>query len=236
MRGQGRGACAALVVVVVSMLMAEVYLVVGRSVGLPRVPRTAESFEVEGLARGHRVSQTFLLGAGGFDGVRLSTAVRGASHDGAIALELYEVPRDRDGVVIDGAQRLLFRDRVPVRTVIREPTFLFRFPAIDGSAGHFYRLDVWMPEPRNDDGVSLWATDGRWSEGGSLFINGQSGYAELVFETHATRATVWGRLRHRFGRRGLAALLLLVVGAHGALVVVIRSLVTAPPSLKTPVG
>ncbi len=225
-RSSVRGVRRVLLIVAVLALAAETYLVAGRVVGVPRVPMTPDSILVDGLGKGHRISQTFLLRAGGFHGVRISVSASDASMQGEVALALYEVERDLDGGVVDGQQRFLFRNGFPLRVVTGEPTFLFRFPEIDASAGRSYRLDVWIPEPRPEHDVSLWAIEGRWSEGGSLFVNGQSAYAELVFETLATRGTVWARLRHQFGGAALAALLFLAAGAHVALFVGVRALVT----------
>jgi len=135
---------------------------------------------------------------------------------------------------VGGAERLLFRDRVSVDTATRHPTFLFAVPPIDESDRRSYRVDVWMPEPRPAAGIGLWATEGRSSEDGSLFINGLSGYAELVFEARATRATVWARLRHRFGGAGLTLLLLLAAGAHAALFVGLRAIAAGAHAFTEP--
>ena len=192
-----------------------------------RVPRSDQSFLVEGLGQGHRISQTFVMRANGLDGIRLNVVAQGETDAGELALALYEVTPDQESAAVGGAERLLFRDRVSVDTLTRHPTFLFAVPPIDESAGRLYRIDIWMPEPRPAAGIGLWATDGRSSDGGSLFINGASGYAELVFEAWATRATVWAGLEHRFGGFGLTLLLILAAVAHVALFVGLRAVVAS---------
>ena len=116
---------------------------------------------------------------------------------------------------------------------IREPTFVFRFPEIRESAGRSYRLDLRMSGANPETGIGLWATDGRWSGGGSLFINGQSAFSELVFETRARQyATLWARLDHRFDGLGLIGFVLLAACAHGVFFVVVYSLMTMPPDSR----
>ncbi len=226
-RAPGHWTGAALLAATVITLATETYLVVAdRTVSGARVPRTDQSFLVEGLGQGHRISQTFVMRADGLDGIRLNAVAQGET-EGELALALYEVTRDQESAAVGGAERLLFRDRVAVDTATRHPTFLFAVPPIDESAGRSYRVDIWMPEPRPAAGIGLWATDGRSSEDGSLFINGLSGYAELVFEARATRATVWAGLGHRFGGFGLTLLLILAAVAHAALFVGLRAVVAS---------
>ena len=229
-RAPGRWTGAALVAAMIATLATETYLiVVDRTVSGARVPKTDQSFLVNGLGQGVRISQTFLMRAGGLDEVRLSAVAQDEAGAGNLAVALYEVWRDRDG-----AERLLFRDRVTAGALTRYPTFRFAVPRVDDTAHRSFRIDIWMPEPRPEVGISLWATDGRSSEDGSLFINGQSAYAELVFETRATRATVWARLRNRFGGAGLTLLLLLSVGAHAALFVGLRAIAAGGHAFTEP--
>ena len=209
------------------VLAAEAYFVVGRAVGLPRTPLKTDSFLDDNLAKGHRVSQTMDVGAGGFNEIRLKAAALGGPPSGEVTMALYEVARDVEGGV-EGSERFIYRDVIPARGAIREPTFAFRFPVIDNSAGRSYRLDIRMLEANPRNGFGLWATEGRWSGGGSMFVNDQSAYAELVFETGATRATAWARLRHRFGGLGLMGLVLLAACAHAALFVILYALMTMP--------
>ncbi|MDE0828520.1 MAG: hypothetical protein OSB03_04920 [Vicinamibacterales bacterium] len=233
-RASGRWTGAALLAAAVITLATETYLVAVRTAGVPRVTRTDQSFLVDGLGQGRRVSQTFWMRAGGLDGVRLSAVAQGEAGAGNFAMALYEVSRDRDGALVDGAERLLFRDRVTAGALTRHPTFLFAVPRVDDSAGRSYRVDIWMPEPRPDAGIGLWAIDGRASEGGSLFINGQSAYAERVVEARATRTTGWARLRYRFGGAGLTLLLILAAVAHAALFVGLRAVVAGAHGLTVP--
>ena len=234
-REPGRWIGAALLAAAVATLATEAYLVVAdRTASGARVSRTDQSFLVNGLGQGHRIGQTFLMRADGLDGIRLNAVAKGDTDDGELALALYEVTRDQESAAVVGAEHLLFQDRVAVDTATRYPTFLFAFPPIDQSYGRSYRVDIWMPEPRPAAGIGLWATEGRSSEDGTLLINGLSGYAELVFEARATRATVWARLRHRFGGVGLTLLLLLAASAHAALFVVLHAIAAGPDARTEP--
>ena len=206
------------------VLMTEAYVVAGRAVGLPRTPLHPESFLVDGLAKGYRVSQTMRLGAGGFNEIRLTASSLNATQFGALTWALYDQSRV-------GEARFLYRDIIPTRVAVRDPTFALRFPVIDDSAGRWYRLDIWMSDPNPQNDIGLWATGGRWSGGGSMFVNGVSAYSELVFETGATRTTTWARLRHHFGGLGLIGFLLLAACAHGAFFMIVHALTTTPPSL-----
>ncbi len=220
--GERRSRTAVLILGVL-VLATETYFVAGRVVGLPRTRLQADSFLVDDLAKGHSVSQIMRIGAGGFNGIRLSASPLGATDSGAVILALYEGGR------IEDEGRLVYRDVVPVRVVIREPTFAFRFPVIDDSAGGAYRLDIWMSEANPENGIGLWATPGR-SSGGSMYINGRSAYASLVSETRATRATVWARLRHPLGGVSLIGLVLMAACAHGVFFMVLHALMTMPRS------
>ncbi len=222
-RHAGSRSWKAIVILGAVVLITETYFLVGRAVELPRTPLMPDSFLVDDLAKGHRVSQTMKIGAGGFNEIRLRASPLGATPSGDVTLALYEAG------IIEGEERFLYRDVIPVRVVIREPTFVFRFPVIDESAGRWYRLDIRMAEANPQNGIGLWATDGRWSGGGSMLINDQSAYAELVFETRATRVTAWARLRHHFGGLGLIGFVFLAACAHGAFFIILHSLMTMPP-------
>ena len=235
-RDTGRRACAALLAVAAITLATEAYLAVAdRTISGARVDRTDESFLVDQLGKGARIGQTFMMRANGLDGIRLNVVAQGKTAEGEFALALYEMTRDEESAV-GVAERLLVQDRVSVDLATRHSTFLFAFPAIDESYGRSYRVDISMPEPQPTAGIGLWATDGRSSEDGSLFVNGVSGYSELVFEARATRPTVWTGLRHRFGWPGLTLLLLLAAGAHAALFVGLRAIVNGTHASLEPRG
>ena len=222
-RHAGSRSWKAIVILGAVVLITETYFLVGRAVELPRTPLMPDSFLVDDLAKGRRVSQTMKIGAGGFNEIRLRASPLGATPSGDMTWALYEVRS------IEGEERFLYRDVIPARVAIREPTFAFRFPVIDESAGRWYRLNIWMEEANPQNGIGLWATDGRSSGGGSMSINDQSAFAELVFETRAIRATVWARLRHHFGDLGLIGLVLLAACAHGAFFIILHALMTMPP-------
>ncbi len=226
------------------VLAAEVYFIVGRAVGLPRTPLTADSFLDDNLAKGHRVSQTMKIEAGGFNEIRLRASPLGATRSGEVTLALYEVPRDESEIdlwrgrsratgvnimgelIMEGEEQLVYQDVIPASIAVSEPTFAFRFPVIDESAGRSYRLDIQMSEPNPQNGIGLWATDGRWSGDGSMFINDQSAYAELVFETQATRATTWARLRYHVRGLRLVGLIMFAICAHLVLFAILYALMT----------
>lgn len=202
------------------LVATELYAVAGRAAGLPRTPLKADSFLVDGLARGDRVSQTMRIGAGGFSEIRLSASPLGTMESGDVVFTLYEMG------AVEGEGRFLYRDVVPVRAVVRDLTFAFGFPVVDNSATRPYRLDIQMSVANPQNGIGLWATHGL--AGGSMYINGRSASASLVSETRATRATVWARLRHRFSGFELAGLVLMAACAHGLLFMLLQALMTMP--------
>ncbi len=200
----------ATVVFAVVLIALEVYLVTRPVGGFPQTPVKTETFLTDALAKGHRVSQTIKLDAGGFDEILLRASSVGDTDFGDMVLALYEVKTIAGTDTFSGEEIFLYRDVVPVSAALSEPTFRFVFPPIDESAGRWYRLEVWMANRNSQNEIELWATPGRWSGGGSLFINDQSGYAELVFETRASRrATVWANLWYHFGGAGVVMLMLL---------------------------
>lgn len=202
-----------IVVAAALIILLEIWIVCRPVNGLPRTPLRADSFLIHGLDEGHRISQTMRVASGGFDQIVLRASPFGEIHRGYVVLELYE----SEAGTITGEQRFLYRNIVPVSVFISDQVFSFRFPEIKESAGHWYRLDVWMADRNVRSGVGLWATNGRWSEGGSMFINDQAAYAELVFEAQATRrATSLLALWHHFSEVGLAVFLILAVCVHVA--------------------
>ena len=230
-RDRGRPTSAAIVVLVTLLFTMEVYLVTRPVDGLPQTPVKTNTFLTDALAKGHRVSQTMKIGTGGFDEILLRASAVGDTHVGEMVLLLYEIKT----IAIEGEERflgeeqLLYRDFIPVRTAVSKPTFTFKFPAINESAGRWYRLEIRMATGNSPGEVELWATPGRWSGGGSLFINEQSGYAELVFKARASeRATVWASLWNRFGGVGVIALMLLLTFMHLAFVMILLVLMTFP--------
>ena len=202
----------------------EVYLIVGRRVELPRTPLTEDSFLVDGLTRGVGVTQTMTIRAGGFNEVVFSVAPIGEIHLGKLNWSLREVQPGAYRGTMTSEDRFLYRGVVRAQAVLGAGELVLRFPVIDESKGRSYRLDVWPADARVQNGIGLWATGGPWTEGGSMFINGLSGFSEFVYEARATRVTVWGDLRHYFGGLELMAFLLLAVCAHGALFAVIQAL------------
>ena len=203
----------------------EVYVIAGRRVDLPRTPMTADSFLVDGLTRGVSVTQTMTIRAGGFNEVVFSVAPIGEVHVGKLNWSLREVQLVVSGEAVTSEDRFLYRDVVDARAVLEAGELVLRFPVIDESKRRSYRLDIWPADPRVQNGVGLWATDGGpWTEGGSMFIDGLNGFSEFVYEARATRVTVWDELRHYFGGLGVMAFLLLTMCAHGALFAVIQAL------------
>ena len=211
----------------------EIYVVAGRNVELPRTPLTADSFLVDGLTKGVGVTQTMTVKAGGFNEVVFGVAPIGDAHTGKLNWSLHEIRRVSYGTsdlhwqrMVKNEERFLYRDVVEAQAVVRTSELALRFPVIEESAGRSYRLDIWPADARVQNGIGLWATDGLWTDGGSMFVNGLSGYSEFVFEARATRVTVWDSLRHYFGGLGFVIFLLLGACAHGALFVVLRALAT----------
>ena len=211
----------------------EIYLVTRPVDGLPQTPVKTETFLTDALAKGHRVSQTMKIEAGGFDEILLRASSVGDTHFGKLVLALYEIETvELNGEErFSGEERFLYRDVVPEDVAIGEPAFRFEFPVINESAGRWYRLEIRMANRNVQNDIELWATPGRWSGGGSLFINDLSGFAELVFETRASRrATVWDRLWHHFVGVAAVTLLVLVVFVHLSFFALLYAFMTFPAS------
>jgi len=93
------------------------------------------------------------------------------------------------------------------------------------SAGRRFRLKVRSDPAKPVTGVGLWATDGRWSDGGTLFVAGREGYAELVFSVRATTGAVSACLARRFASPALVGLGLLVLLIHALVFVLFNGLI-----------
>jgi hypothetical protein len=207
----------------------EIYVIAGRAVELPRTPLTADSFLVDGLSRGVGVTQTMTVRAGGFNEVAFSVAPIGTVHAGKLNWSLREIQRVAYAGTVRSEERFLYRGVVRAQAVFKTGELVLTFPVIDESNGRSYRLDIWPVDVRAQNGIGLWATDGSWNDGGSMFVNGLSGYSEFVFEARAARVTVWDRLRHHFGGLGFVAFLLLTACAHAALFAVLWILAVPSP-------
>ena len=232
-------ASTAIVVLAMVLCTVEIYLLTRPVGGLPQTPVKTETFLTDALAKGHRVSQTMKIDAGGFDEILLRASSVGDTHLGKLVLALYEL----ETIVLNGeehfsgAERFLYRDVVPEDVAISEPKFRFRFPVIDESAGRWYRLEIRMANRNVQSEIELWATPGRWSGGGSLFINDQSGFAELVFETRASRrATVWDSLWHHFGEVAVVTLMVLVMLMHLSFFAILYAFMAFPASANNQIA
>ena len=215
----------AIVILCALFVVMEAYLVTRRIrvVGLPGTPLKADSFLVDDLANGRRVSQTLKTEVAGFNEILLRMSPLDGIYSGNVVLALYE------NGIIEGKERLLYREVVPVRVAVSEPAFVFRIPVVDEPAGRWFRLDIWMAEADSSSGVGLWATPGRWSGGGSMFVNDEGSFAELVFETRAaTRTTVWTTLGKRLGGGGLILFVVLAACGHAAFFMILYSLIVTP--------
>lgn len=200
------------------------YLGLVRMHGAPRVPLRADSFQTAELFGPGRISQTVPLGTGGFNAIGFRAGPAGEQTQGQVILSLFERRGDVD-------ERLLYETRVPASEIVAAPSYRFAFPPIEDSRGRMYRLQLRLPDAERGQGIVLWASDGRWTDGGSLFIGDESAYAELVFDVGVASSTLWSGLleRARSGnqrRPGMLVLALMFIAANAAFVLVCRAIET----------
>ena len=187
-------------------------LLMWKGAGLPSVARDATSFHPPEVRTGVTVSQRFRVEAPGFSSVAVGFEPNpDTRRDASVTLALWQLD-------YDGSESLAVRRELGVTDLSPDGWLRLEFPPIRQSAGRDYRLDVSMPGAEPGTGLRLWAAEGRHTGGGTLLVNGTDGFAELVFTTGATPATLWGRLRAHLAAPAwpIAPLWLLAIGALAA--------------------
>ena len=215
------------VLVLVLLWMTQVVVLVAglfHRTGVPRVPSWAGDHLTPEITEGRVISQTMALQAPGFHEITIQAEAVSSETGGLVRFGLIELTRDDE-------ERLVRSRSVPAGEGLADPEYTIRFDALMQSAGQRYRLDVMMPGTPAGQGIVLRAADGRWTNGGSIFVNGQEGFSEIVFATDATHATPWGRLVHHFlnepGRHVALAIILPLFGLSQIAAIAIWSVTLA---------
>jgi hypothetical protein len=133
------------------------------------------------------VAQTFVMTADGFRGIELFPTALDSDRSGEVRFELYELY----GVGDEYRETVTRSSEVPVRDLLRAPSYTFSFAPIAQSRNRMYRLQVDAPDAAS---IAFWATKGERYEGGTLEFNGLARWADLAFGTDAAVPSHWALL------------------------------------------
>jgi hypothetical protein len=166
--------------------------------GVPRTRRDGGSRLAGEIAGAAALTQTFTMGASGFSGVTIHASPYRDAVTGEVELTVREVDRaDQVPHAADLArQPPIARHVVPASEVIGAGGFEWEIPPIESSEGRHYALTVRLPDTPPGQGLALWATRGQSLRGGVLTVGGAEQWGDVVFEAHATRATLLARVEH----------------------------------------
>lgn len=207
---------------ILGVLALELYLVFVRQAGAPAAGHGLAAIATGEVIHGVSVSQTLVLEAGGFRRIRFRPIVEATDVGGEIAFELRDLTNGEPG-------RVVHRRVAPAAEVAAASSYALEFVPIDDSYGRRYRLDILAPGEATRQGIGFRAVPGRRYRNGALAVGGQLRWANLVFTTSATRATVFSRLVHRLREPfGALAPLVFVLGfvvANGAWLALVRVMV-----------
>jgi hypothetical protein len=128
------------------------------------------------------VSQTFLMGADGLDGVWLRPTVTGGEPRGELLVDL--------SLVRDGFRVRLERVVLPARDVPRHRSLHVPFAAVRASRGVRFAIDIRHLHGEAGGTVALAASREDRVRDGRLFADGVEQWGDLVFETSSRRATL----------------------------------------------
>ena len=140
---------------------------------------------VKEFGAGLPIAQSFTIANNGLQEIRfLTSASRAARHDLMWALA---VERDAVFVPVVSARRAI---DVPAG----EAWHAIRFPVVDDSAGHTYRLEIRLPQQTAKDAdLAIVASLDDVHPGGFLVVNGEQRWGDLVFTARSAEDTVAGR-------------------------------------------
>lgn len=196
------------------------------SVTLPGDDRGLRGFVTPPLGPDVKLGQTFTMTADGLRGIEVFPVAVDGTSSGEVRFELYELYDAGD----DSRVILVRSAEVPVRDLLRSPSFTFSFEPIVASRNGMYRLDF---VPVAAEGIAFWATKGARYEEGHMEINGVTRWADLAFRADAPVPSIWAllmTLRETHAARAYVVLvafpaILLLVG------LVIRRLAVSPSSV-----
>jgi len=189
-RSRGLAVLAGLVLVA---LAGEGYLVFVHPFGATanRADRTA-GFVGE-VAGPTALDQTFQVGAAGFDRLSIHARPAAGEVEGRLVMDLIEIDR--------GQERPRFRAVVGAQAVADAGRWDTALPDMQDSRWRRFRVIIALPDARPGHGLALLVNRRDTLKGESLHLGGREQWGDLVFETGATRATVWRNLRYVMGGR-----------------------------------
>lgn len=185
----------ACVAVCITVLALQIY-VLGRSrPGLLGVRHDMGSgFLTNEIVDGLRISQVMRVDASGLQGITLHPNPSHPSGKAWVVFELFDLAK-RD---VDAPVR---RVTAAAGDVAAGSAYVVRFVPIDRSAGRWYRLDVLVPGAEAGEGIRLNGVDGHHTDGGTMLVNGQEAFADLVFQTGVVRERLLERLGYHLRTR-----------------------------------
>ena len=171
-----------------AVLAWEVYAIFLAQYGTP-YSRTAHArFMTTEVAGEVAVSQTMTLLAAGFDAVVVHARPYGKRVSGEVVFELRELA--------PGGARPVFRTARPAAEVTASDSCTVRFAPIEESDHRSYSFQITAPAARPGEGIALLASrEDAYPEGAS-YVGSREQWGDLVFETSASRATIFSGVEH----------------------------------------
>lgn len=201
------------------------------SVTLPRDDLGFRRFQTPALASDLQLSQTFTMTANGLQAVEVSATSVGVAASGNVRLELHDVTRERNPVLMRAAE-------ITAADLVKAFSYRFEFAPILDSRDKVYRLDFISSETRPATGVRFRATKGERYREGALHVNGEPRWADMAFRAHAPAPSIWRvlmTLRETDPIRGH-----LVLGAFAAIWLLaglaVRAMARTPDTARQPAG
>jgi hypothetical protein len=151
---------------------------VGQTFGETRERLGIRRFLTPEITSDWRVSELFRMNTGGLRAITIRPAAVGKP-EGRVRLELRSMTPH--------AARVFRSAELPAAELVRADTYRFEFAPIPDSRAVLYQLDILSSPDAPSRGVALRATRGERIPNGVLLINGVERWADLAFETDATR-------------------------------------------------
>jgi hypothetical protein len=166
----------------------EAYTIFLAQYGTPFSRPVHAQFMATEVAGDVTVSQTMTLEAPGFDRIVVHARPYGRRVSGEVVFELRELA--------PGGPRLVFRTVRPAAEVTASDSYAVRLPPIEESAHRTYLLQIAAPRTRPGEGIALLAIREDAYPQGASFVGSREQWGDLVFETSASRATIFSGVEH----------------------------------------
>jgi hypothetical protein len=186
--GPGRLRWLAFAAASVAVLAWEVYAIFLAEYGTPYSKPAHARFMATEVAGEVAVSQTMALLAAGFDAVVVHARPYGKKVSGEVVFELTELAQ--------GGGRPVFRTARPAAEVAASDSYTVRFAPIEQSEYRQYSLRITAPDAAPGEGITLLASREDAYPQGALFIGGREQWGDLVFETSASRSTIFSGVEY----------------------------------------